>query len=1409
MMRRSSLTWAATVAPLSLARVRRCALALACLLAVFAVTPVAMVNAQLLKASQVRFLQDCQRGWKQTLPGWNGSKPNCGTAFGIECDSSGMIVSISLQTQSLNGSIPAAISNLANLRNLISTSNLTGSIPKEIGNLKNLQVLSISTSMLTGSIPTEIGNLKNLQVLSLEENQLRGPIPIEIGDLVKLNRLCLQYNRLSGPIPTSIGNLGKLNHLLLQYNLLAGSIPTVISNLRELKRPDLSKNRLTGSIPTVICNLTNLQYLGLGENKLSGSIPAGIGDLIFLTYLGLQQNQLTGSMPSTIGNLENLKYLGLSVNQFTGSIPATIGSLGNLLYLGLSVNQLTGSIPAAISNLKELSKLLLHQNELEGDIPESIFTFESLRWLMLGTNKLTGPISSAIGKLSKLNRLDLQRNSLTGMIPDTIGKLSNALYLSLAYNQLHGSIPTTLDQMKRKLYCDLSHNFLTGPLVRLPMSRFDVSSNYLTGGLTTSECLSRTTSANCFTLPKSCNSTMQRPAAECEAFCNVSSSTGACSGRGMCYPNGPSLVPTCMCQPGLMQIGRTGCAVEGWNQSLSISSSILPRYTLLTKGTQRETAGSLMKQPVTLFANPLGPRAQLELAFSVNFTFSLVPQSGTTGSNGFAFVITAKSKLGKLDHDGVGYGGVGTESIAIVFDTLQSIKQSDQSGQHVGLSVNGTEESLVEVESPFTLTDSRTYTAWVDYEPGNPGSIQVFLSDLNVKPGLPLLQKELALRGVLQAGGKQQAFFFGFVASTTVSPFQKHVILSSSVQTGLLPPKSDQMDKRALGLTLSQATYAPSEASPFSRYVSAAYSLEFGKDKWNFGDSHTWDVDDLKWPVKNQEDCSACWAYAVVASVEAAYGIATKKPAPQLSVESLFAAMGLTTKEKKCTGGSPTEAFEKLVTLNGSSGLTENNDQTTRYPVHAFERAQFRGYVGLLLAVKRQPVVVHIESAISFYKYDGTFRYQDAECYTGNLNHVVLVIGYNILDDDGRSAPPFWIIRNSWGVGWGDKGHMRMYIEGGDGVCGINVLPGIYPIVKIQGDPCGSKSYKFDSDKQPTMNPCGRFECQATSNTGNTCDCNLPGVFLQPFVKAGNGHGSNTCAYVDVCGSYFKNPCSVGACMNDGKGSYSCICPPSYVESEDVYGFPTCDAANVTATTMRVSGDNWWCSDIYPLVGISLDQFTRQNMAINCNKPLVKGIVLQLNGIPTTPCTAFYYTLKGDTCSSISKQVMSTKESLAALNPGLDCKKSMEAGRSVCLERNLDFAYQVPECVQYGMLTPQATCEKLLEKADPASPGSVSVGNWVQLYRDNPGLKCKSSVPSSVSISGSNIGVQICLRAIYWSFKLARCKKGKPRAVAKSMKCSEAYRFYGGATAASIMKFNYYNGGSCAETVGTNFICLP
>ncbi|CAI5994671.1 unnamed protein product, partial [Closterium sp. NIES-64] len=887
----------------------------------------------------------------------------------------------------------------------------------------------------------------------------------------------------------------------------------------------------------------------------------------------------------------------------------------------------------------------------------------------------------------------------------------------------------------------------------------DLSSNFLSGPLPDEACQPLSFDANCFTLPLGCTLVPQRQEAACNAFCGISSAAdaaaAACGGHGVCYPEGASLAPTCLCDAGFVQFGKISCVAQGQDRNYSTSQPALPPASVLTKGTQRETSGNFTAAPVTLFVYEAGQALSgcgLELAFHANFTFSLSPRSGRVGFNGFAFVVSATDRVGS--GAGVGYGGMDKRSMAVEFDTLQNKEHGDMSSQHVGLNIRGEDRSLAAVRSPFPLCSRKAYTAWVDYEPGDPGTIQVFLADSQEKPQQAVLERRLALCEVLQGAPERPAFFFGFVASTTVKPFQRHVILDSTVVTGLPASSLPVTRNPAYGLQLSTNTYMPARASPFPRYVSADYRVAPSKqDSWVISDFHSWDsVPFLGWPVKDQKDCSACWAFALVASVEAAYGIAMNAEAPRLSVESLFAAMGLTSEADKCsTGGSPTEALERLLMLP-RGGVTEAGSPKKVYPIHGFERTRFKGFVGLMLAVRRQPVVVHLEaSAPDFAQYDGTFKYQNPGCYTGKLNHVVLVIGYFVLRSDGsqnRIAPPFWVIRNSWGVEWGDRGHMRMDIQGGDGVCGINVLPGIYPIVKIPKDPCGQRSFKGDGDLQPSMNPCGRFTCRAIlRNNSNSCDCSIPNESKQPFVQVANGYGSQTCAYLDVCGSDLKNPCYVGACINDAKGSYSCICPPNYVASTTIDNFPTCDPANVTASTVVVSGSNWWCSDVLPIVGLSLAEFTQQNVGIDCNHALPRNMVLQLGSPLLVPCTAFFYTLSGDTCWSISAQLFLTTSNLTTLNPGLNCSEPFKAGRSLCIERNATFAYTVPRCLQYGMLTAQDTCERLLlqvagSEDDPSRAGKENATRWAELYRNNPGLICSSVIPVSASAVGSNTGVQ-------------------------------------------------------------------
>lgn len=55
-----------------------------------------------------------------------------------------------------------------------------------------------------------------------------------------------------------------------------------------------------------------------------------------------------------------------------------------------------------------------------------------------------------------------------------------------------------------------------------------------------------------------------------------------------------------------------------------------------------------------------------------------------------------------------------------------------------------------------------------------------------------------------------------------------------------------------------------------------------------------------------------------------------------------------------------------------------------------------------------------------------------AECPNSESNHAVLITGYNNLNN-----PPFWIVKNSWGLDWGYQGYFMIESNDND-FCGIN-----------------------------------------------------------------------------------------------------------------------------------------------------------------------------------------------------------------------------------------------------------------------------------------------------------------------------------------------------------------------------------
>ncbi|CAI5980157.1 unnamed protein product [Closterium sp. NIES-64] len=151
----------------------------------------------------------------------------------------------------------------------------------------------------------------------------------------------------------------------------------------------------------------------------------------------------------------------------------------------------------------------------------------------------------------------------------------STLVMSLGSNQLRGSLPTVLSSLTGLTVLNVSGNYLTGPILdrtNMPASaRYEYTNNYFTGDLQQADCVSANLklAANCFStaaaaaaLAVTC--TAQRLPAVCAALCGMNgTTTPVCNGMGLCYLDGLSLAPTCLCLNGAVQDRRSSCAPPG------------------------------------------------------------------------------------------------------------------------------------------------------------------------------------------------------------------------------------------------------------------------------------------------------------------------------------------------------------------------------------------------------------------------------------------------------------------------------------------------------------------------------------------------------------------------------------------------------------------------------------------------------------------------------------------------------------------------------------------------------------------------------------------------------------------------------------------------------------------------------
>lgn len=121
----------------------------------------------------------------------------------------------------------------------------------------------------------------------------------------------------------------------------------------------------------------------------------------------------------------------------------------------------------------------------------------------------------------------------------------------------------------------------------------------------------------------------------------------------------------------------------------------------------------------------------------------------------------------------------------------------------------------------------------------------------------------------------------------------------------------------------------------------------------------------------------------------------------------------------------PYTAMTDMCTADYNGPVTVSTVNT----VKAYSESQ------LLAAIAQGPVSVTVDADSSQFRNYSSGVITSTECGT-KLDHAITAVGYGT--ENGNN---YYLVRNSWGTGWGDKGYLKIGRNGdGYGICGIQEI---------------------------------------------------------------------------------------------------------------------------------------------------------------------------------------------------------------------------------------------------------------------------------------------------------------------------------------------------------------------------------
>uniref|UniRef100_A0A8D8U294 Cysteine proteinase CG12163 n=1 Tax=Cacopsylla melanoneura TaxID=428564 RepID=A0A8D8U294_9HEMI len=200
--------------------------------------------------------------------------------------------------------------------------------------------------------------------------------------------------------------------------------------------------------------------------------------------------------------------------------------------------------------------------------------------------------------------------------------------------------------------------------------------------------------------------------------------------------------------------------------------------------------------------------------------------------------------------------------------------------------------------------------------------------------------------------------------------------------------------------------------------------------------------------VKSQGECGCCWAFSSVGVVEAMNAIA-RNDLVELSVQQLI---DCDKSNFGCDGGLIDYAFDYIIKSGGVESeadypylgyLSEDGCQVKegnkkkKYGMEKYTRIPQGGEEAMKKWLAQHgPLSVGINARGIFFYTGGIIALSEVGCYPKAQNHAVIVVGYGEEKKRFGKTIPYWIVRNTWGEDWGEKGYFRM--KRGANICGIS-----------------------------------------------------------------------------------------------------------------------------------------------------------------------------------------------------------------------------------------------------------------------------------------------------------------------------------------------------------------------------------